>query len=362
MTMRPSWPGPTNGTSTTDARIDLAGLIEGTTAGVARAGLFPSNLGAIVTARSDMNVNVAAFQGAAVQFGGPVLLANDGTMQLPSVLVSPASGTNYYVVYAKQNEQTAPGTDANNLTVLGAALSTTSFALARAAMPTGALELATVQVPAGVAATNAGGVTITQTAQFTVAEGGTLPVRNSTELAAWAPADGSMAWQIDQSLIQLRVSGAWTVAGGLTPICVMRRTNATLTAPSNAYGNLSATAAWTSTGGAARGVTYSNGITITQAGWYEVFWTLWLSGSNPSGLIGVAVNASGTPGGNVLHAFGPVVAGSALSAGTARGNVYLNVGDVLTLWGYGNGATMTIEAPSTTGVEPLNWGARWVAP
>lgn len=216
MTLRNSWPGPTGVTSTTDARIVLAGLVEGNTSGVARAGVFPTNLSPIVTARSDMNVNIAAFQGLAVQFGGPILIANDGTMQLPAVLISPASGTNYYVVYSKQNEQTAPGTDANNLPLLGAALSTVSFAAARGTLPTGALELATVQVPAGVAATNAVGVTITQTAQFTVAEGGVLPVRNSTELSTWAPADGSLAAQIDTGVLWVRQSGAWVAASTIT--------------------------------------------------------------------------------------------------------------------------------------------------
>lgn len=209
MTLRNSWPGPTGVTTTTDARYDLSGLLEATTAGVARTGLFPSNLSSVVTARSDMNVDIAAFQGAAVQFGGPVLIANDGTAQLPAVLVSPASGTNFYVVYVKQNEQTAPGTDANNLPVFGAALSTVSFAVARGTLPTGALELATVQVPASVSATNAVGVTITQTFTYTAAEGGVVPVRNSTELTAWTPADGSLAWQIDVGLLMVRSGGAW---------------------------------------------------------------------------------------------------------------------------------------------------------
>ena len=212
MTLRKSWPGPTSVTSTTDARYDLSGLIESNTSGVARAGLFPTSLAAVVTARADLNVNIAAFQAVAVQYGGPILVANDGTAQLPSPLVSPASGTNYYVVFAKQNEQTSPGTDANDLSVFGAALSTTSFALARATLPTGAIELATVQVPSGVSATNAGGVTITQTAQYTTSEGGVLPVRNSTELAAWTPADGSLAWQIDAAALLARRGGQWTPA------------------------------------------------------------------------------------------------------------------------------------------------------
>lgn len=212
MTLRNSWPGPTGVTTTTDARYVLAGLVETDTAGVARSGLFPSNLTPVVTGRADMNIDIAAFTGVGVQFGGPVLIANDGTIQLSSVLVSPVSGTNYYVVYVKQNESTSPGTDASNLPVRGVVLSTTSFAAARATLPPGAVELATVQIPSGVSTTNAGGVTITQTSQFTAAEGGVVFARNATQLAAWTPADGSQAYRIDNAALYNRVGGAWVPA------------------------------------------------------------------------------------------------------------------------------------------------------
>ena len=225
MALQNSWPGPSGVTDTTEARKDLAGLIETNGSGVARAGLFPAHTNAIVTARSDMNVDIAAFQGCAVQFGGPVLLANDGTIQLPSVLVSPGSGTNYYVVYVKQNESTAPGTDANNNVLAGATLSTASFTAARSALPAGALELATVQVPSGVAATNAVGVTITQSFQYTAAEGGVVLVRNSTELAAWTPGDGAVVFQLDTGGFYVRKSGGWVLVPGSSPAhFVLRKT------------------------------------------------------------------------------------------------------------------------------------------
>jgi hypothetical protein len=131
MALTNAWPGVSGAATTTDARKDLAALVEADTSGNARAGIFPSHLNPIVIARSDMNVDIGIFQGAAVQFGGPILFGNDAVAQLPSVLVSPASGSNFYVVYAKQNESTAPGSDANNNRVLGTVLSTTSFALAR---------------------------------------------------------------------------------------------------------------------------------------------------------------------------------------------------------------------------------------
>jgi hypothetical protein len=219
MALTNSWPGVNAAATTTDARKDLAGLIETDSTGAARAGVFPSHTNALVSARTDMNLDIGIFQAAAVQFGGPVLLANDAVAQLPSPLVSPGAGTNFYVVYAKQNESTAPGTDANNNKVLGTVLSTTSFALARSGgtrmdasgtgLPTGAIELATVQMPTAKTATNQSGVVITQTYQFTAAEGGVVVVRNATELAAWTPADGALAYNLATQCRHRRVGGAW---------------------------------------------------------------------------------------------------------------------------------------------------------
>lgn len=214
MALQNSWPGPSGLTTTTAARKNLAGLLETDTSGNPRVGVFASNPNAIVTARADMNVDIAAFQGVTVQFGGPILLSNDGTMQLPSVLVSPGAGTNYYVIYVKQNESTSPGTDSNNSVLAGAALSTTSFAAARAALPMGALELATVQMPTGKTATNEASVTITQTFVYTAAEGGCVPVRNATELAAWAPANGAEAFRLDTGLMYVRSGDAWGLSRG----------------------------------------------------------------------------------------------------------------------------------------------------
>lgn len=234
MALVPSWPGPTALTTTTDARKNLAGLVVKDTLGAARSGVFPAHANPLVTARADMNVDIAAFTGAGVQFGGPVLIANDGVAQLPSVLVSPGAGTNYYVIYAKQNESTSPGTDANNNRVFGAQLSTTSFAVARAALPAGAIELATAEMPTGKTATNQAGVVITQTHRYTAAAGGTVWVRDSTERAAWTPADGASVFEISSGRVYRRLGGAWlqspiaeasgvvvcpnTAGGGVSPV------------------------------------------------------------------------------------------------------------------------------------------------
>lgn len=211
MALTPSWPGPTGVATTTDGRKALAGLIVKNTAGVARSGVFPRHANALVTARSDMNLDIGIFEGAAVQFGGPILLANDATAQLPAPLVSPGAGiTNYYVIYAKQNESTSPGTDANNNRVFGAQLSTASFATARAALPAGALELATVQMPTGKTATNQSLVVITPTFQYTAASGGALWFRTKAEmdLVTNMP-DGQEAVTLSTGTRYESVAGVW---------------------------------------------------------------------------------------------------------------------------------------------------------
>lgn len=224
MTLRNSWPGVTTLATTTDGRKDLAALLARDTSGNARAGIVPAHANALVTSRGDMNVDIALFNGVAVQFGGPLLVCNDSTINLPSVLVSPLSGTNFYVVYAKWNESTSPGTDANNNTVIGTVLSTSSFATARASgtrmdasgtgLPTGAVELATVEVPTGKTATNNAGVLFTPTFQYTAVANAPVWLRNSTEETAWSPAAGSLGYRMDTSSLRIRGASSWS---DLTP-------------------------------------------------------------------------------------------------------------------------------------------------
>lgn len=98
MALTPSFPGPSGLASTTDVRKALNGLVVKNTDGTPRTGLFLVGSAFPVAARADLNVDIAAFTGVASQFGGPILLSNDGTAQLPSTLVSPVSGTNYYEI------------------------------------------------------------------------------------------------------------------------------------------------------------------------------------------------------------------------------------------------------------------------
>jgi hypothetical protein len=184
MPMVRSFPGPTAVTTTTDGRKDLAGLVYRNTAGTPRVGLFPRTTATVFCAkRADMKLDVLAFEGVAVQYGGAVFIANDGTDQV-TIQPAPVSNSRIDVIYAKQNESAAPGTDADNTAFLGVVTGTASASPVKPAIPTGAVELATLLVPAGAVNTNSAGVVLTGTHQWTTTTGGLLWTRDATERAA----------------------------------------------------------------------------------------------------------------------------------------------------------------------------------
>ncbi|HWK19829.1 MAG TPA: hypothetical protein VNR37_03540 [Microbacteriaceae bacterium] len=130
-----------------------------------------------------MAVDVAAFTGCTVRGGGPIFMANDGTVTV-SVDAAPGSNSRIDVVYFKQNESASPYSDANDNPVFGVEKGTAGAVPVKPTIPTGAVELATILIPSGVSATNAGGVVITQTFPFTATTGGPIWVRNATERGA----------------------------------------------------------------------------------------------------------------------------------------------------------------------------------
>jgi hypothetical protein len=221
MPLTHSFPGPTTLTTTTEGRKDIAGLILRDALGNPRSGVFPRSPAALVLARSDMQVDVLAFEGCAVQFGGPILLANDGTTQV-TIAAAPAANSRIDVVYAKQNENASPGTDADNNPRLGVVTGTPAAAPVKPALPTGALELAQVLMPAGAASTNASGVTITASNQFTTTAGGILWVRTRAERDALTnPMVGMLVFVLADSSMWVRSAvGSWAASGGggLNPI------------------------------------------------------------------------------------------------------------------------------------------------
>jgi hypothetical protein len=74
------------------------------------------------------------------------------------------------------------------------------------AVPTGAIRLATIDVPAS----GGGSPVVTTNYQFTAAAGGVLPVRTTAERDAIVnPHEGQMVWRLDKGWIDYRHSGAW---------------------------------------------------------------------------------------------------------------------------------------------------------
>jgi hypothetical protein len=221
MAQQYSFPGPSGVTDQYAARKDLAGLVARDTTGAVRTGVFPRSITSIVGTRTDMQLNVGAFEAVAVQFGGPILIANDATVQVP-IATAPASNSRIDVIYVKQNENASPATDPDNSLQLAAVTGVASASPVKPAIPAGALELATLLVPAGKTATNQSGVVLTLTHLWTAASGGVVLVRNQTELNAWAPMDGNDAYSIADNALYTRVSGAWVSAmpGSAPPIIV----------------------------------------------------------------------------------------------------------------------------------------------
>jgi len=183
MAQQYSFPGPSALTDQYAARKDLAGLILRSVTGVPRTGILPRHVNALVSARTDMQVDVAAFEAVAVQFGGTILLANDAVAQV-TIATAPASNSRIDVVYVKQNENAAPATDADNSLQLTVATGIPAASPSKPSIPTGAVELATVLMPAGKTATNQSGVVITQTFQYTTLTGGILYCRTTAEMNA----------------------------------------------------------------------------------------------------------------------------------------------------------------------------------
>ena len=211
MALTDSFPGVSGAVDSTELRKNLAGLIVRDTAGVPRAGIFPRHTNALVTARSDMALDIVEFEGVSVRGGGPLFMANDGKAQSPALATAPASNSRIDVLYFKQNENGYGGfADGVNTPIFGVA---TGVAAASPTKPSiagiaGAVELTTITIPSTATATNSSGVVITQTFQFTAATGGTLLFRTTADRDLYITATpGQLSFVIGGSAAQWSGSG-----------------------------------------------------------------------------------------------------------------------------------------------------------
>lgn len=171
-------------TTPLDARLMNMAQIVGNSDGSPRPGVLDGDGRAIVTALATMNVAVAAadFVTTKGTADGVAIFTNDGTVNV-AIGAAPASNSRIDVIWVKHNDSTTG--DANSTPVFGVTAGTAAASPTKPAIPTGALELATLRVYAGTTAANGGSNTLTNTYQMTASRGGMVVVRTTAELTAW---------------------------------------------------------------------------------------------------------------------------------------------------------------------------------
>ena len=209
MPLNQSFPGHSALATFADVRRDLEGSVVRDAAGKMRAGVFPAHFNALVTGRSDMKVAIADFR-AVIDRGGAIFMANVGADTSVTLDAAPAANRRIDLIYAIQQSTTLG--DAASLPIFGFVKGTASATPVAPSLPANlstALPLATVEIPAGATTTLSAGVVITQVFPYAAMAGGAPILRNSVELAAWAPADGAMASTISDKREYVRVGGEW---------------------------------------------------------------------------------------------------------------------------------------------------------
>jgi hypothetical protein len=193
MTLRPGWPAVSGAASQFDIRGGLRATVAQDAAGNVKTGVAVNaqTQSALVSARTDMKVDVAAFDAVLDRYG-PVFVRHEGVDQV-TLTAAPTANQRIDSVWVRQQETASPVSDAANGPLFGVSKGTASTSPVAPAIPAGAMRLADVQIPSTATATNSAGVTITQRYDFTASQGATLTFRTKTDLQAWAGWDGQKA-------------------------------------------------------------------------------------------------------------------------------------------------------------------------
>lgn len=203
-------------TTPLDARLmNMAGLVCNAD-GSPRVGVIGGANAFIVSTLATMNVAIAAaeFATSRGKADGVSIFTNDGTVNV-AIAAAPASNSRIDVIWVKHNDDTQG--DANALPVFGVTAGTAAASPTKPAIPTGALELATLRVYAGTTATNGGSNTLVNTYQMTAARGGLVTMRTDVERDAWTnPVDGQLVFVDSLDAVYEWASAAvgWVHASG----------------------------------------------------------------------------------------------------------------------------------------------------
>lgn len=339
MALTKSFPtGDPGGLSIDDTRRIFAGLVAVAADGSPRLGVVPAHLNPLVTSTGSMAYSVAPFTAVTSRSGTGVveLVANDAATTVPTT-AAPASNSRIDVIWVRC--LFTGYTDPTGLPVFGVTQGTAGVSPSKPTIPAGALELATATIPSTAIGTNSAGVVITQTYLYTAAAGGVVRVRNSTELAAWVPADGAFAARLDTGSLMARAAGAWRP---LFPrISLVAGATMVVAGPAN-VNNWSTVGTGDSTADAGFAYNAASGdITCQRAGWYSSEVRMGVSAVSGAAIAFHMVrNGSGadvrTQDTVLTHgSFGTV-------AKLAIGSMYLNANDTLRLYVAATSTTLTI--------------------
>jgi hypothetical protein len=199
-----------------DYRINQAGLVSPLTSTLAvRTGVMiaPGST-ALVTGTSatgTMTVNVAAHHWVTSRATADgIYLGTKEAAGTVNIAAAPGSNSRIDVVYSKQNDAgSTVSPDGSTAELYGVVTGTAAASPTKPAIPTGAVELATVQIASGTTSTNGAGSTITNTAAQVSARGAKVWVRNATERAALTQFAGLEVHRIDTGKVEISNGTAW---------------------------------------------------------------------------------------------------------------------------------------------------------
>lgn len=193
-----------------DARRDMSGLfVCDKTTMLPIAGILDRSQDNLVTGNSNsMSVTVHPFNAVLNRYGA-LLIQNDGNVNVP-LKAAPSTNSRIDVVYVKQHEKRSPMSDSSDVPAFGVVEGTAAAVPVAPAVPSGALALAQVLLPAGVSNTAAAGVVITQTYIGAAMKGGMLRVQTSTQRDALTSVpDGTLLHNVADGCDYVRKDGKW---------------------------------------------------------------------------------------------------------------------------------------------------------
>lgn len=193
-----------------DARRDMSGLfVCNKTTMLPIAGILDRSQDNLVTSRGDsMGVTVHPFNAVLNRYGA-LLIQNDGDVKVP-INAAPSANSRIDVVYVIQHETRPPMSDDSDFPVFGVAIGVAAATPVAPSVPSGALALAQVLIPAGVSNTSAAGVVITQTYIGAALKGDMLRVWTSAQRDALTGVpDGTLLHNVGDGCDYVRKGGKW---------------------------------------------------------------------------------------------------------------------------------------------------------